>query len=87
MNMKKIAGIEIWNKPMYIKAVMSFIDSITDVHRDMEYSRYSRMRYVIGEILERRIKNAYPGTNGKIEVELFAADTYFEVSIKYMGVH
>lgn len=86
MNMKKIAGIEIWNKPMYIKAVMSFIDSITDVHRDMEYSRYSRMRYVIGEILERRIKNAYPGTNGKIEVELFASDTYFEVSIKDMGV-
>lgn len=86
MNMKKIAGIEIWNRPVYIKAVLGFIDSVSEAHKEIDYARYSKMRFVIGEALMRRIKNAYPGENGKIEVELYASETCFEVSIKDKGV-
>ena len=83
---KKIAGIEIWNRPVYIKAVLGFIDSVSEAHKEIDYARYSKMRFVIGEALMRRIKNAYPGENGKIEVELYASETCFEVSIKDKGV-
>ncbi len=86
MKMRKIASMEIWNKNFYLGAVLSFLDSIVSNHSNMEYGRYSRLRYVVGEVLENRIEKAYPGGNGTIEVELFLSDVYFEVSIKDKGV-
>lgn len=86
MKMNKIASIQIWNKKIYIGAVLNFLDAITSNHSDMEYGRYSRLRYVVAEVLENRIKKAYPNGEGLIDVELFLSESCFEVSIKDMGV-
>lgn len=86
MNKRKLASMEIWNKDFYVGAVLSFIDSIVSRHSVMEFSRYNRMRYVTGAILENRVQKAYPGGNGTIIVELYFSDTYFEVSIKDKGI-
>ena len=85
MKMKKIASIEIWNKKFYLAPVLDFLDSIVRNHSDMEYSKYSRLRYVVGEVLENRIKKAYPGNSGTLEVEFYLNDSWFEVSIKDKG--
>lgn len=86
MNIKKIASIEIQNKKFYISAVLDFLDSIVSNHPNVEFGRYNRLRYVVGEILENRIKKAYPGTNGTLEVEFSLSDACFEVSVKDKGV-
>ena len=86
MNKRKIASIQIWNDKIYIEAVLNFLDSIASKHSDMEYGRYSRLRYVVGEVLENRIVKAYPGKKGTIDIELFLTEDCFEVSIKDMGV-
>lgn len=86
MQMRKIASIQIWNEKLYIGAVLNFLDSIVSNHSSMEFGRYNRMRYVVGEVLENRIEKAYPGKKGTIDVELFLSEEYFEVSIKDMGV-
>ena len=63
--MRKIASIEINNKKLYIGAVLNFMDSIVSNHTTHDFSRYNRLRFVLGEILKRRIENAYPGSDGK----------------------
>lgn len=84
--MKKIAAIEIKNNKFFIAPVLDFFDSLARAHVDLEFSRYSRMRYVLGEMLERRIERAYPGKEGTLDVEFYLSDTMFEVSVKDMGV-
>lgn len=86
MKMRKIASIEIQNKKFYINAVLDFLDSIVSNHSNVEFSRYNRLRYVVGEILENRIEKAYPGTNGILEVEFSLSNSCFEVSVKDKGV-
>ncbi len=86
MNMKKIASIEIQNQPLFINAVLNFLDAIASHHTKIEFARYNRLRYVVGEILENRIKNAYPGASGMIEVEVSLGEACCEVSIKDKGI-
>lgn len=85
MKMKKMASIEIWNRKFYLAPVLDFMDSIVSNHSDMEYGKYSRLRYVVGEVLENRIKKAYPGSSGRIAVEFYINDSWFEVSINDKG--
>lgn len=84
--MRKIASLEIENRSFYNAAVLSFLDSIVSIHTNMDHGRYNRFRYVVGDVLDRRIKNAYPGGQGKIMVDMFFSTECFEVSIKDMGV-
>lgn len=86
MEMKNIASLKIYNKKSYIGAVLNFMDTIANNHSRMEISRYNRLRYVVSEILETRIKKAYPGGDRIIEVDLNLSDDFFEVAIKDMGV-
>lgn len=86
MKMKKIASIEIQNKKFYINAVLDFLDSIVSNHPNVEFGRYNRLRYVVGEILENRIKKAYPNTTGTLEVEFALSNDCFEISVKDKGV-
>lgn len=86
MKMKKIASIEIKNHKFFIPAVLDFLDAIADHHTELEFSRYNRLRYVVGEILAKRVANAYPGTTGMIEVEVFLGDDCCEISVKDKGV-
>ena len=83
--MSKIASIEIKNQSFYIAPVLDFLDSLASKHRNYEYARYSKLRFIAGGILEDRIKKAYPGKTGTIIVESDLSDTYFEVSIKDKG--
>lgn len=85
MKMQKIASIKIENKKYYLAPVLDFLDSMVSNHSNLEYSKYSRLRYVVGEALENRIKNAYPGTSGNISVDFYLNDSWFEVSIKDKG--
>ena len=80
--MKKIASIEILNHKLYVNAVLGFLDSIVSNHQELELGRYNKLRYVVGEILERRIEKSYPGEKGTLDVEFFLSDSCFEVSIK-----
>lgn len=82
----KIASIEIRNKKFYIGAVMNFLDSLVANHTGHDFSRYNRLRYVVGELLKRRIERAYPGADGAITVEFYLTESYFEVSIKDKGI-
>lgn len=82
----KIASIEIGNKKFYIGAVMSFLDAIALSHRSIDFSRYNRLRYMVGEVLKRRIESAYPGGDGLIAVDFILAESYFEVSIRDKGI-
>ena len=84
--MNKLALLEINNNPIYIEPVLSFMDSVVMKHPAHDFKRYNRLRYVVGEILERRIKNAYPNGQGKISVELSLSDEVFEVSVKDKGI-
>lgn len=86
MKMGKIVSIEIRNRKFYIGAVMSFLDSIVSNHKTLDFSRYNRLRYVVGEMLKRRIERAYPGAEGIITVEVYLTERYLEVSIKDKGV-
>lgn len=86
MNRRKITSIEIYNNKFYLGAVMNFLDAIVANHPSYDFSRYNRLRYVTGEMLKRRIENAYPGTTGTITFEVFLTDEYIEVSIQDKGV-
>lgn len=85
MQIKNIASIKIINKKFYLSAVLNFLDAVASNHSEIEFGRYNRLRYVVGEILENRIAKAYPDSEGMIEVEFNLLDQYFEVSIKDMG--
>ena len=82
----KLASIEIKNKSFYIGAVLSFIDSLAAKHTAIDFGRYNRLRYIVGEMLKNRIEKAYPDTVGTINVDLFLTPLYFEVSIRDKGV-
>ena len=82
----KLASIEIKNKIFYIGAVLSFIDSLAAKHTAIDFGRYNRLRYIVGEMLKNRIEKAYPDTVGTINVDLFLTPLYFEVSIRDKGV-
>lgn len=86
MQKRKIASLEINNNKIFIEPVLSFLDAVVSKHANHDFSRYNRLRYVVGEILEKRIRNAYPNESGKIQVELFLSDEFFEVSVKDKGV-
>ncbi len=86
MSKRKIASMEIWNRKFYMDAVLSFMDSIAAKNTGLQFARYNRMRYVVGELLQNRIEKAYPGETGMIKIELFLTETYFEVSIQDKGV-
>ena len=86
MKMGKIASIEIRNRKFYVGAVMNFLDGIAANHLTLDFSRYNCLRYVVGEILKRRIEKSYPGTEGIITVDFYLTEAYFEVSIKDKGV-
>ncbi len=86
MKMMKLASIEIQNRKFYINAVLNFLDSVVSNHQNFEFGRYNRLRYVVGEILETRIKKAYPNSNGTIVVDFFLSNDCFEVSIKDKGI-
>jgi len=86
MKMKRIAALEIPSQKIFISAVLSFLDAVADHHPNLEYSRYNRLRYVVGEILANRVENAYPGTVGPLKVEVFLGDDCCEVSVKDKGV-
>ena len=81
-----IATIEIYNNKLYIPAVMGFVDSIISNHRNYDVSNYNRFRFAATEILKTRIEKAYPGTKGKLCVDLSIKDGYFELSIRDKGV-
>lgn len=82
----KIASMEIWNENMYIEPVLNFIDAIGAQQTQKEFSRYNRVRYVLGEILQNRIKNAYPGGKGTIQIDLYISDAFFEISVTDKGI-
>ena len=86
MKFGKIASIEIRNKKFYIGAVMNFLDALVANHTSHDFGRYNRLRYVVGEMLKRRVDKAYPGGDGAITVDFFLTETYFEVSIKDKGI-
>jgi len=86
MKRKELASLKIWNNKIYMFPVMSFLDSILSQHRDMDMTRYHCLRFVVGEVLKRRINKAYPDKQGEIYVDLFLTDTYFEVSVRDKGV-
>ena len=85
-NMNKLASIEIKNNKFYIGAVLSFIDSLAGRHTAIDFGRYNRLRYIVGEMLINRIEKAYPGTVGTINVDMFLTPLYFEVSIRDKGI-
>lgn len=82
----KIASIEIRNRKFYIGAVMNFLDGIAANHTTLDFGRYNCLRYVVGEILKRRIERAYPGSEGIITVDFYFTEAYFEVSVRDKGV-
>ncbi len=86
MNMRKIASMEIQNQPLFINAVLNFLDAVASHHTKIEFVRYNRLRYVVGEILANRIKNAYPGASGTIEVEVLLGEACCEVAVKDKGI-
>lgn len=86
MKMRKMASLEIENKSFFVAPVLNFLDSLVSNHPNMDYNRYSRFRYVVADVLGRRIKNAYPGKYGKLTVDFYFSVECFEVSIKDMGI-
>ncbi|MBR2886398.1 MAG: ATP-binding protein [Clostridia bacterium] len=86
MKMRRLALIEIQNRKFYISAVLDFLDSLVSKHPNVDFSRYNRLRYVVGEILTNRIENAYPNSTGTLEVEFSLSDDCFEASVKDKGV-
>ncbi len=86
MNKHCIATLKIRNRRGFVPAVLAFMDSIAANHKHHDYSRYNRMRFVVGEILKRRIDNAYPNGDGLLFVDLFIDGSCFELSIRDKGV-
>ncbi len=86
MNLKKIASVDIQSHAMFIDAALHFLDAIAAHHTHIDFSRYNRLRYVVGEILAHRVKNAYPGSVGMIELSVSLGDGCCEVSIRDKGV-
>lgn len=86
MSKRKIATLEISNRKFYIGAVMNFLDAIVSVYTDHDFSRYNRLRFVAGEILKRRIEQAYPGAEGPITFEIYLTEEYVEISVRDKGV-
>lgn len=86
MHTQELASLKIYNQKAYIPAVLSFIDSIVSSHKEYDVSRCNNQRYVVTEMLKRRINRAYPGERGEIYVELFIRDGFFEISIRDKGV-
>lgn len=86
MSTKKIASIQIYNLDIYIPAVLSFVDSISIHHTNMDLERYNRMRFVIAQVLKKRIERSYPGSKGLLDIDLYIKDNFFEFSITDMGV-
>lgn len=86
MYIKKIASLEIYNNNAYIQPTLNFIDGIVATSRDYDVTRYSQLRFIVTEMIRRRIERAYPGREGKIYVELFIRDSNLEVSVRDMGV-
>ena len=86
MERKKIASLEIYNNDAYIMPVLHFLDSIIMSNKNLDYTRYLQLQFVVGKILALRIKRAYPNSKGSITVELFLTDAYIEVSIRDKGV-
>ena len=84
--MKKLASLEINNDIVFIEPVLDFLDSLISKHSNHDFGRYNRLRYVVGELLERRVRNAYPNGQGSIIVDLFLSEDFFEVSIKDKGI-
>lgn len=83
MDTKKVASLEIWNKPCYIDATLSFLDTFIS---SLGLSNYQRFRFAIGEILRIRMQNAFPGTEDLLYVDFYLTDTYFEFSLRDKGV-
>lgn len=86
MENKKITSIEISNNRVFIPAVLSFIDSLINQHKNFDIDRYNHFRFVLTKMLLNRIENAYPNSKGKIYVELFLSDDYLEISVRDKGV-
>jgi len=84
--MKKLASLEIDNNKIFVEPILCFLDSVVSKHPTHDFCRYNRLRFVVGEILEKRVRNAYPNSKGKIVVELFLSEEFFEVSVKDKGV-
>jgi len=82
----KIAAIEIKNKRFYIIPTLNFIDGLVSRHTSHDPARYNQMRFVVGEILKTRIDKAYPNGSGKITVELYLTESFFEISVTDKGV-
>ncbi len=86
METTKIATLEIQNKRIYIPAVLSFIDSLTVQHRIYDISNYNRLRFVITEVLQNRIKKAYPNSTGTLYIDISIIGDYLEIAIRDKGV-
>lgn len=86
MRTRKIASLEIYNQEAYISAAMGFIDAVVSNHKLYDWSRYNQFRFVVLEMIKRRVERAYPNTRGAIYIELFVRDDMFEVSVRDKGV-
>lgn len=86
MRTRKIASLEIYNQEAYIPAAMGFIDAVVSNHKLYDWSRYNQFRFVVLEMIKRRVERAYPNTRGAIYIELFVRDDMFEVSVRDKGV-
>lgn len=62
------------------------MDALVNQHRNYDVRSYNQLRFVASEILTNRIENAYPNSTGKLYVEFFIKDDFFEVSVRDMGV-
>ena len=82
----KICSLSILNKKFYINAVMSFIDSLAENHKHIDKDRYNRFRDTISDLLKLRIENAYPGSEGIINIDISLTEDYVEISINDKGV-
>lgn len=83
MDTKKIATLEIWNNKLYADATLNFLDVMIG---RLDIPHYQAFRFVVGEILTKRMESAYPDNRGLMYVDIFLKDTFFEVSIRDKGV-
>ena len=83
MESKKIATLEIWNNKRYVDAVLHFLDVVIG---RLDVPHYQPFRLVVGEVLTKRMENAYPDNRGVMYVDIFLKEPFFEVSIRDKGV-
>jgi len=83
MESKKIATLEMWNNKCYVEAALYFMDVVIG---RLEIPHYQSFRFVVGEILSKRMDSAYPDNRGLMYVDIFLKETFFEVSIRDKGV-